>query len=58
MDETFDMWTSAKSPYERRTYDGRALAVVRLIGPGKIRLLATAPECDPAEIVITVEPVS
>ncbi|MEV4112708.1 glycoside hydrolase family 2 TIM barrel-domain containing protein [Nonomuraea sp. NPDC049695] len=38
---------------ERRTYEGRALAVVRPTGPGKIRLLATAPDCDPAEIVIT-----
>ncbi|MFG1961953.1 glycoside hydrolase family 2 TIM barrel-domain containing protein [Nonomuraea sp. NPDC049028] len=40
---------------ERRTYDGRALAVVRPTGPGKIRLLASAPDCDPAEIIITVE---
>lgn len=39
---------------ERRTYDGRALAVVRPTGPGKIRLLASAPECAPAEIVIDV----
>ena len=40
---------------ERRTYDGRALAVLRPMGPGKIRLTATAPECEPAEIVITAE---
>ena len=40
---------------ERRTYDGRALAVLRPTGPGKIRLTATAPECEPAEIVITAE---
>ena len=40
---------------ERRTYDGRALAVLRPAGPGKIRLTATAPECEPAEIVITAE---
>ncbi|MFB4278612.1 glycoside hydrolase family 2 TIM barrel-domain containing protein [Nonomuraea sp. MTCD27] len=39
---------------ERRTYDGRALAVIRPTGPGKIRLLATAPDCAPAEIVIDV----
>ena len=40
---------------ERRTYDGRALAVLRPTGPGKIRLTATAPECEPAEIVVTAE---
>jgi beta-galactosidase len=40
---------------ERRTYDGRALAVLRPTGSGKIRLTATAPECEPAEILITVE---
>jgi beta-galactosidase len=40
---------------ERRTYDGRALAVLRPTGPGKIRLTATAPECEPAEILITAE---
>ncbi|MGW0246223.1 glycoside hydrolase family 2 TIM barrel-domain containing protein [Nocardia goodfellowii] len=40
---------------ERRTYDGRALAVVRPTGPGKIRLHATASECVPVEIVIDVE---
>ncbi|MHA5048329.1 DUF4982 domain-containing protein [Streptomyces sp. SD15] len=40
---------------ERRTYEGRALAVLRPTGPGKIRILATAPECDPAEVVVTVE---
>jgi hypothetical protein len=28
---------------ERRTHDGRALAVLRPTGPGKIRLTATAP---------------
>ena len=38
---------------ERRSYDGRALAVLRPTGPGKIRLTASAPECEPAEIVIT-----
>ncbi|KND39648.1 glycoside hydrolase family 2 TIM barrel-domain containing protein [Streptomyces acidiscabies] len=41
---------------ERRTYEGRALAVLRPTGPGKIRLLASAPECEPAEVVVTVEP--
>ena len=40
---------------ERRTYDGRALAVLRPTGPGKIRLTATAPGCEPAEILITAE---
>jgi beta-galactosidase len=40
---------------ERRTYDGRVLAVLRATGPGKIRLTATAPECEPAEVVITAE---
>ncbi|MFC5752721.1 glycoside hydrolase family 2 TIM barrel-domain containing protein [Actinomadura rugatobispora] len=40
---------------ERRTYEGRALAVLRPTGPGKIRLLASAPDCEPAEVLITVE---
>ncbi|TRO68555.1 glycoside hydrolase family 2 TIM barrel-domain containing protein [Streptomyces sp. IB201691-2A2] len=40
---------------ERRTYEGRALAVLRPTGPGKIRLLASAPECDPVEVVVTVD---
>jgi beta-galactosidase len=40
---------------ERRTDEGRALAVVRPTGPGKIRLLTSAPECEPTEVVITVE---
>jgi beta-galactosidase len=39
---------------EHRTYDGRALAVLRPTGPGTIRLTATAPGCEPAEILITV----
>ncbi|MFJ3804575.1 glycoside hydrolase family 2 TIM barrel-domain containing protein [Streptomyces sp. NPDC090088] len=39
---------------ERHTYEGRALAVVRPTGTGKIRVLATAPDCDPVEAVITV----
>jgi beta-galactosidase len=40
---------------ERRTYEGRALAVLRPTGPGKIRLRASAPECEPTEVVVTVE---
>ncbi|WP_425826256.1 glycoside hydrolase family 2 TIM barrel-domain containing protein [Streptomyces fractus] len=40
---------------EHFTYEGRALAVLRPTGPGTIRLTATAPECEPAEVVITVE---
>lgn len=40
---------------DRLTYDGRALAVLRPTGPGKIRLLASAADCDPVDIVITVE---
>ncbi|MFJ3778968.1 glycoside hydrolase family 2 TIM barrel-domain containing protein [Streptomyces sp. NPDC090075] len=40
---------------ERRTYEGRALAVVRPTGPGKIHLLASAPDCEPTEVVVTVE---
>jgi len=38
---------------ERRTYDGRAIAVLRPTGAGKIRLVASAPDCESAEIVIT-----
>ena len=40
---------------ERRTYDGRALAVLRPAGPGKIRLTATAADCEPADVMITAE---
>ncbi|XVQ15900.1 glycoside hydrolase family 2 TIM barrel-domain containing protein [Spirillospora sp. CA-255316] len=40
---------------ERRTYEGRALAIVRPTGPGKIRLLASAPDCEPVEVLISVE---
>ena len=40
---------------ERRTHDGRALAVLRPAGRGEIRVLASAPGCDPAEILVTVE---
>ncbi|MEV4117070.1 glycoside hydrolase family 2 TIM barrel-domain containing protein [Nonomuraea sp. NPDC049695] len=40
---------------ERQTYDGRALAVVRPTGPGKIRLLASAPGCAPVEVIIDVQ---
>ena len=40
---------------ERRTYDGRALAVLRPTGPGEIRLVASSSGCEAAEIVITAE---
>jgi len=40
---------------ERRTYEGRALAVVRPTGPGKIHLTATAQGCDPVDVVVTAE---
>ena len=40
---------------ERRTHDGRALAVLRPTSPGKIRLLASAAECEPIEVLVTVE---
>ncbi|NUU21235.1 MAG: glycoside hydrolase family 2 protein [Streptomycetaceae bacterium] len=40
---------------ERRTYEGRALAVVRPTAPGKIRLRASADDCDPVEVLITVD---
>ncbi|MFF6806950.1 glycoside hydrolase family 2 TIM barrel-domain containing protein [Streptomyces sp. NPDC012616] len=39
----------------RRTYEGRALVVLRPTGIGKIDLRATAPGCEPLEIVIGVE---
>lgn len=38
-----------------RTYEGRALAVLRPTGVGEIRLVASAPECEAVEIMITVE---
>jgi beta-galactosidase len=40
---------------ERHTYEGRALAVIRPTGPGIIRLVASAPDCAPAEILVTAE---
>ncbi|MEV6712872.1 glycoside hydrolase family 2 TIM barrel-domain containing protein [Lentzea sp. NPDC051208] len=40
---------------ERRTWDGRALAVLRPTTAGKVRLIATAPDCEPVEVVVTVE---
>jgi len=40
---------------ERRTYDGRALAVLRPTGSGTIRLVAAAPDCDPVEVLIAVD---
>ncbi|MGI3224272.1 glycoside hydrolase family 2 protein [Streptomyces sp. GTA36] len=39
---------------EHQTYEGRALAVLRPTGTGKIRLHASAPECEPVEILIIV----
>ncbi|MFJ9626224.1 glycoside hydrolase family 2 TIM barrel-domain containing protein [Streptomyces sp. NPDC101175] len=48
-EERFDATT-------RHTHEGRALAVVRPTGTGKIRVLATAPDCEPVEALITVEP--
>jgi beta-galactosidase len=38
----------------RRTYEGRALAVVRPTGVGEIRLTATAAGCEPVEVTVTV----
>jgi len=40
---------------ERRTYEGRALAVLRSTGRGKIRLTATAQGCEPVEILVAAE---
>lgn len=40
---------------EYRTYEGRAQAVLRPTGPGKIRLTATADGCEPVDVVVTVE---
>ncbi|MET7782249.1 glycoside hydrolase family 2 TIM barrel-domain containing protein [Streptomyces sp. NPDC005388] len=40
---------------ERRTYEGRALAVLRPTAAGKILLTATAPGCDPVDVVVTAE---
>ncbi|MFI0350175.1 glycoside hydrolase family 2 TIM barrel-domain containing protein [Actinomadura sp. 9N407] len=39
---------------EHRTYEGRALAVLRPTGPGRIRLLVSAPGCDPVELSVAV----
>ncbi|MEU9017809.1 glycoside hydrolase family 2 TIM barrel-domain containing protein [Actinomadura sp. NPDC048394] len=39
---------------EHRTYEGRVLAVLRPTGTGRIRLRASAPDCEPAEALITV----
>lgn len=38
-----------------RTYEGRALAVLRPTGPGEIRLVASAPDCDPVTVRVAVE---
>ncbi|MFI1358725.1 glycoside hydrolase family 2 TIM barrel-domain containing protein [Streptomyces sp. NPDC020898] len=40
---------------ERRTYEGRVLAVLRPTGPGEILLTATAPECERIEILVSVK---
>ncbi|MFF3372279.1 glycoside hydrolase family 2 TIM barrel-domain containing protein [Streptomyces sp. NPDC002680] len=51
-----DPWT--EEPFDttdRLTYEGRALAVLRPTGPGKIRLTATAEGCDPVDVVVTAE---
>ncbi|MEV1000537.1 hypothetical protein [Nonomuraea sp. NPDC050202] len=40
---------------EHRTYRGRALAVVRPAAFGTIRLTAVAPDCDPVDVLVTVE---
>ncbi|MEU1515126.1 glycoside hydrolase family 2 TIM barrel-domain containing protein [Streptomyces sp. NPDC005811] len=40
---------------ERHTYEGRALAVLRPTGVGKISLIASAPGCDPVAVVVTAE---
>ncbi|MFG1687856.1 hypothetical protein ACGFNP_47440 [Nonomuraea sp. NPDC049269] len=40
---------------EHHTYQGRALAVVKPTAPGTIRLTATAPDCNQAEVLVTVE---
>ncbi|MDP4501799.1 glycoside hydrolase family 2 TIM barrel-domain containing protein [Nonomuraea turcica] len=40
---------------EHHTYEGRALAVVKPTAPGTIRLTAAAPDCDPVDVLVTVE---
>lgn len=40
---------------EHHTYQGRALAVVKPTAPGTIRLTAAAPDCDPVDVLVTVE---
>ena len=40
---------------ERRTYEGRALAVIRPTGCGKIRVSATADGCEAVEMWVVVE---
>jgi beta-galactosidase len=40
---------------EHRIYRGRALAVVKPNAPGTIRLTAVAPDCDPVDVLVTVE---
>jgi beta-galactosidase len=38
---------------DRRTYQGRAIAVIRPTGVGEIRITATAPGCDVAQTTVT-----
>jgi len=40
---------------QRRTYEGRALAVLRPTGAGAIRLTAAAPGCAPVTVAVTAE---
>jgi beta-galactosidase len=40
---------------EHSTYEGRAQAIVRPTGAGKIRVTASAPDCEPIEVLVTVE---
>ncbi|WP_019611287.1 glycoside hydrolase family 2 TIM barrel-domain containing protein [Nocardiopsis sp. CNS-639] len=47
-DERFDS-------HERRTYRGRALAVLRPTGPGEIRMTASAQDCGTATVRVSVE---
>ncbi|MFI7361384.1 glycoside hydrolase family 2 TIM barrel-domain containing protein [Streptomyces sp. NPDC050149] len=40
---------------EGSTYEGRALVILRPTAPGRIRLVATAADCEPVEVLIPVE---
>ncbi|MER6327315.1 glycoside hydrolase family 2 TIM barrel-domain containing protein [Streptomyces coelicoflavus] len=41
--------------HDHLTYEGRALAVLRPTGPGEIRLVASALDCDPVMVSVGVE---